>query len=144
MNTASQRLAAVLDQQIRCAEAMLETLANEGRALADGDQAALALATDAKAKVVAALEQLETERRALSSGKEPVHAEEWRRLRELIQRCKEQNQRNGALLQARAENGTIVKTVREVMLLNQTLDAALLKLSGWPSDMVAKRLKGRA
>jgi len=104
VNADSERLSIVLREQIRCAEAMLETLASESRALADGNHEALGIATEAKAKLVDALERLESERRDLASGDGATNAAEWQRLRELIARCKEQNHRNGTLLHARAEN----------------------------------------
>ena len=44
------------------------------------------------------------ERRQLAQPDDDQDADEWQRLRELIARCKEQNQRNGTLLKARAEN----------------------------------------
>lgn len=104
MSADAERLSTILGEQIRCAEAMLETLATESRALADGNQEALGLATDAKAKLVDALERLESERQGLAQRAEAAGAVEWQRLRELIARCKEQNHRNGTLLNARAEN----------------------------------------
>ena len=104
MHADAERLSTVLGEQIRCAEAMLEALASENQALADGNHEALGLATEAKAKLVDALEQLESERRALVTGDDTTDAAEWPRLRELIARCKEQNHRNGTLLNARAEN----------------------------------------
>ncbi len=97
-------LTAVLGEQVRCAEAMLETLARESEALAGGDHDALELATQAKTKLVEALEQLEARRRQLAEGDDLPAAGEWQRLRELIARCKTENQRNGALLKARADN----------------------------------------
>jgi flagellar biosynthesis/type III secretory pathway chaperone len=138
MNTDPQRLAAVLDEEIRCAEAMLEALAGENRALADGDQAALALATDAKTKVVDALEKLEAERRELARGDEPADAPEWQRLRELIGRCKEQNQRNGMLLQARAEN------VRVALKALRGSDVGLYGATGRTPSRVDARTLGTA
>jgi flagella synthesis protein FlgN len=109
----SDLLNAVLGEQIRCAEAMLETLTRESQALADGDHDGLNLATDAKAKLVDALEKLESERRTLSRQDDPSGATEWQRLRELVAECKERNQRNGTLLKARAENVRIaLKTLR--------------------------------
>lgn len=113
MNSDPQRLSAVLGEQLRCAEAMLETLTQEQQALAGGDQTSLAAATDAKAKLVDALEKLESERRALAQSDAMSSAAEWQPLRELLARCKEQNQRNGTLLTARAENvRTALKTLR--------------------------------
>lgn len=113
MNADAQRLSTLLGEQIRCAEAMLETLANENRALADGNHDALGLATEAKAKLVDALERLERERQNLVQNGGATDAAEWQRLRELIARCKEQNHRNGTLLNARAENvRTALKALR--------------------------------
>jgi flagellar biosynthesis protein FlgN len=105
MNAETQQasLNAVLGEQIRCAEAMLETLTRESAALADGNHDALELATAAKTKLVDALEKLESQRRQVAP-QDGSAGGEWQRLRELIARCKEQNQRNGTLLKARAEN----------------------------------------
>jgi flagellar biosynthesis/type III secretory pathway chaperone len=102
--TNPQRLRAVLGEQIRCAEAMLETLARESEALADGNHDALRVATDAKATLVDTLERLESERLALAEPNDTTGAADWQRLRELIASCKTQNDRNGTLLKARAEN----------------------------------------
>jgi flagella synthesis protein FlgN len=99
-----QRLHGILDEQLRCAEAMLDTLALENRALTDGDQTALRAATEAKARLVDALEKLEAERLALAQRDDALRAAEWQRLRDVIAQCKEQNDRNGVLLKARAEN----------------------------------------
>jgi flagella synthesis protein FlgN len=108
-----QRLTEVVGEQIRCAEAMLETLAAENRALTDGDHDALGAATDAKAKLVDEIERLEAERRALAGRDAAPETPEWQRLRELVARCKEQNQKNGALLRARAEHVRVaLKTLR--------------------------------
>jgi flagellar biosynthesis/type III secretory pathway chaperone len=104
MNSDSQRLNAVIGEQLRCAEAMLETLTRESQALANGDQTALGAATGTKAELVDALEKLESERRALAERDGAAGAAEWQRLREVISMCKEQNQRNGLLLKARAES----------------------------------------
>ena len=113
MNSDPQRLSAVLGEQLRCAEAMLETLTSEHQALVAGDQTALGTATDAKAKLVDALEQLEYERRALAQLDDTSGTAEWQRPRELLAMCKERNQRNGTLLTARAENVRIaLKTLR--------------------------------
>ncbi len=104
MSADAQRLSTILGEQIRCAEAMLEALAGESRALTDGDHDALKLATDAKAKLVDALERLERERRDLVLGDGAAGAADWQRLRQLVALCKERNHRNGTLLHARAEN----------------------------------------
>jgi flagella synthesis protein FlgN len=109
----SQRLTAVLDEQIRCAEAMLETLDRESKALACGDHDELGAATDSKARLVEALEKLESERRNLTEEATLGSSQEWQRLRELVTECKNRNQRNGTLLQARAQSVRIaLKTLR--------------------------------
>lgn len=100
----AQRWNAVLGEQIRCAEEMLETLARENEALAAGNHDSLASATDLKTKLVDALERLEAERRSLAEPDDGAAADSRERLHELIARCKEQNERNGVLLKARAEN----------------------------------------
>lgn len=113
MDDQSQRLSAVVGEQLRCAEAMLDALTRENQALADGDSGALGAATEAKAKLVDALEKLESERRELAPQNDAPGVPEWHRLREVIAQCKEQNQRNGLLLKARAENVRIaLKTLR--------------------------------
>jgi flagella synthesis protein FlgN len=111
MNNDSQRMTAVLSEQIRCAQAMLEALDREAQALTAGDQTALGAATDAKAKLVDALEELESERRKLEPRDEVSKGAEWQHLRDVIARCKEHNQRNGTLLKARAENVRIALKV---------------------------------
>lgn len=109
----SRRLNAVLDEQIRCAEAMLETLDRESRALAGGNHDELGAATDGKARLVEALEKLESERRNLTEEVDLGGSQEWQRLRELVTECKNRNRRNGTLLQARAESVRIaLKTLR--------------------------------
>lgn len=111
MNSDSRQLTQVLSEQIRCAEAMLEALSRESEALTAGDQSALGAATDAKAKLVDALEELESQRRKLTPLDDVPNDPEWQHLRDVIARCKEQNQRNGTLLKARAENVRIALKV---------------------------------
>jgi flagellar biosynthesis/type III secretory pathway chaperone len=113
MNADTPRLSTLVTEQIRAAEAMLETLGRESQALADGKHDALGETTAAKAQLVDALERLEAERRELAQHDDLASGPEWQRLRELIGRCKDQNQRNGTLLQARAENVRVaLKTLR--------------------------------
>ena len=111
MNSDSQRSSALIGEQLRCAEAMLETLTRENQALRDGDASALQATTEAKAALVDALEKLESERHALAAADGTVGAPESLRLREVIALCKEQNQRNGLLLKARAANVRIALKV---------------------------------
>jgi flagella synthesis protein FlgN len=99
----SQRVRAVLGEQIRCAEEMLDALAKEHAALAAGNHDSLVLATNAKGALVTELERLEAQRQQLAAAA-GADETDWARLRELVARCKEQNQKNGALLKARADN----------------------------------------
>jgi flagellar biosynthesis/type III secretory pathway chaperone len=109
----SQRWTAVLGEQIRCAETMYDTLTREHEALVDGNAESLALATDAKTRLVDVLERLEAERRELEDPGDAAADQDRRRLRDLIAHCKAQNERNGTLLKARAENVRIaLKTLR--------------------------------
>jgi flagella synthesis protein FlgN len=102
----SSELTAVMNEQIRCAEAMLRTLGQEHEALVAGDTARLASAGADKARLVETLETLEVERRSLAAaGGSAVEqgSAQWRTLLGLVAACKDQNQRNGALLKARSE-----------------------------------------
>src|SRR4029078_11086505 len=92
---------------------MLRALGEENRALIDGDAELLNRVGADKARLVAALEALETEPRALATaiethvthnGSEPSAPDaSWRMLLTLVAECKAQNQRNGALVKARSE-----------------------------------------
>jgi flagella synthesis protein FlgN len=110
----SPELAAVVNEQIRCAEAMLRTLGHENEALVAGDTALLASSGADKARLVESLEALEVERRGLAAagGPSPEQgATQWQTLLGLIAACRDQNQRNGALLKARSEQVQIVLRV---------------------------------
>jgi len=103
----SQRDAgAVLSEQVRCAEALLEALEREHKALVGGSPDDVANTSNAKAELVEALEALEAQRRALATAgaDSQLDSAEWQRLRDLIADCKQRNQRNGTLLKARADN----------------------------------------
>jgi flagellar biosynthesis/type III secretory pathway chaperone len=96
----------MLTEQIRCAEAMLQTLGRENEALVAGDTELLSSTCADKARLVESLEALEIERRNLNSaGDETAERDspQWRTLLGLISACKDHNQRNGALLKARSE-----------------------------------------
>lgn len=111
----AQELIDVLGEQIRCAEAMLDALASENAALVASQPDALGTASAAKAQIVETLERLEAKRQALAAalGDEARAAAEWQRLRGLIAECKQRNDKNGALLKARAENVRVaLKTLR--------------------------------
>jgi len=100
-------LAAVLDEQIRCAEAMLTVLDREARALEAGDAEALNETGAEKVRLVEALDGLERERRDLaavaSDSARGALDGRWQRLLELTERLKAENARNGARVEARRE-----------------------------------------
>ena len=91
----------VLDEQIRCAEAMLAALGRENAALVSGYTEVLTAVSADKARLVDSLERLDLARRGF--GDSERGSTQWRTLLELISSCKDQNQRNGALLKARSE-----------------------------------------
>jgi flagella synthesis protein FlgN len=97
--------AAIVAEQVRCAEALLETLAEEARALGKGKAEEIAAASAEKAKLVEQLEALETQRRELL-GSVPIDSSTKliARLYAIIAECRKLNERNGALLNARADN----------------------------------------
>ena len=122
MQHVSEGLIAVLQEQILCAEAMLETLGRENHALTGGDAERLNAAGADKARLVETLDALERQRRSLTDAvvagvataatgaKQPA---EWQRLLDLITECKQQNERNGALVKARSEQVRIaLRTLR--------------------------------
>ena len=117
MEPLSEGLIAVLEEQIHCAEAMLETLGRENDALLRGDAEQLNAAGASKAELVEALER---QRRSLSeavasgiaNAAPQAKGPEWQRLLELITECKQQNERNGALVKARSEQ---VRTALRVL-----------------------------
>jgi len=135
MNEMSASLVAILNEQISCAEAMLATLARENEALVAGDAELLNSAGAEKARLVEALDSLEHERRALSDaigasflsgdeGENRSRPAEWRALLDLIAECKQQNERNGALVKARSEQ------VRIALRALRGTEAALYDPSG--------------
>jgi flagellar biosynthesis protein FlgN len=125
MSEMSTSLVAILNEQISCAQEMLATLARENQALVDGDADSLNAAGAEKARLVEALDSLEHERRSLSDAigltfaaasdrsADANRPAEWRALLDLIAECKNQNQRNGALVKARSEQVRIaLRTLR--------------------------------
>jgi flagella synthesis protein FlgN len=128
-------LLAVLHEQIRCAEAMLRTLGRENQALIDGDAERLNAAGADKARLVEELEALEIERRQLTDAIEAELAPppSWEHLLGLIAECKQQNQRNGALLKARSEQ------VRAALKLLRGSESNCYDASGLTSSARAAR-----
>jgi flagellar biosynthesis/type III secretory pathway chaperone len=107
VHTVSGEVVDVLNEQIRCAEAMLRTLGRENDALVAGDVEALYSAGADKTRLVESLEALETERRNLGAGvdgdTQGRGSPEWQSLLDLISACKDWNLRNGALVKARSD-----------------------------------------
>jgi len=105
------RLADVIDEQIRCAQAMLRALDLEDEALKAGDSERLNSAGADKARLVESLEDLEQERSGLAAALELRLATledsdtggKWRELLAILEQCRQRNQRNGALVRARRE-----------------------------------------
>lgn len=123
MNDIRDSLSAVLHEQIRCAESMLDVLDRENQALVAGDADRLAATGADKARLVEALEKLEVERRDLTqaigavaasvtAGEAPQSSPEWQKLLGLVAACKERNQRNGILVKARTDQ---VRAVLKVL-----------------------------
>lgn len=115
MQSAESNLIDVLDEQITCARAMLGTLESENHALEAGDSEQLNAASADKARLVESLESLERERRELAEAlgvtpAAPGSADarrKWQELMGLIERCRDNNLRNGSLVQARREQITV-------------------------------------
>ena len=91
MQHVSEGLIAVLQEQILCAEAMLQTLGRENQALTSGDPEQLNAAGADKAQLVETLDALERQRRSLTdavatgvatAAAGATQPAEWRRLRE--------------------------------------------------------------
>jgi flagella synthesis protein FlgN len=122
MQHASEGLIAVLQEQIVCAEAMLKSLGRENRALTSGDAEELNAAGADKSQLVETLDALERQRRSLTdavaagvatAAAGAARPAEWRRLLDLIAECKQQNERNGALVKARSEQVRVaLRTLR--------------------------------
>lgn len=133
----------VLTEQIDCAQAMLAALGRESDALADGEPERLNSAGAEKARLVETLERLEAERRSLvdAIGAEVgraarVTAEpQWQSLLELVAECKARNERNGALLEARAHH------VRAALELLRAAEPGVYAASGrTPTSRSARSL----
>lgn len=123
MNSHRESLSHVLDEQIRCAEAMIDVLARENQALVDGDAERLGVTAGDKAKLVEALERLENERRTLTSaigaaaadvaqeGGSATPSAAWQALLDLVATCKDRNEHNGVLLKVRSDHVRATLTV---------------------------------
>lgn len=93
--------AALVDEQIRVAEAMLAGLDAEHRALEAGDTDGLHDAGAAKAQLVVELEGLEGQRVQRVASGDVVPESAWSRLQSLLLDCQARNQKNGELVRWR-------------------------------------------
>ena len=97
----------VIREQISSAESMLEILDQEYQALLDGDTESLNRVSAEKARVIEDLETLERARQDLAEPGQSRRADapdsHWSEVLALIEQCRERNQRNGALANARRE-----------------------------------------
>ncbi len=130
---------AVLTEQIRCAEAMLNALERENKALLDGNADGLNLVGAEKVKLMESLESLERERRLMAQVTEPPGQSEqayWKRLLELMEECRRRNERNGALVNLRREQvDQALKVLRGTEL--ELYDASGLRARGAASARAA-------
>ncbi len=97
----------VIREQVGSAESMLQILDLEYQALLDGDTERLNRASAEKARVIEDLETLERARQDLAVPGHSSAADgadsSWSEMLALIEQCRERNQRNGALANARRE-----------------------------------------
>ena len=103
---ARRRLEDVLDREIEAAQSLAETLAAERGALTGTSPEALERNAADKLRILAAIEKLESERRALcpspgAAGIAATVAERWRALMELMAGCRSANEVNGHIIHVR-------------------------------------------
>jgi flagellar biosynthesis/type III secretory pathway chaperone len=107
MNGATEALNQVVDEQIRVAEAVLEILELENKALQAGNIDSLNLAGEKKSGLVITMEQLELERELIVQSGDTVeagHRQRWDHLLDLMSECKNRNERNGELVRSRRQH----------------------------------------
>lgn len=103
---ARRRLEDVLDREIEVARTLAATLAAERSALTGDSPAAVEQKAAEKIQILAAIEELETERRRLcpapnALGLAATVAERWRALMELMAGCRSANDVNGHIIHIR-------------------------------------------
>jgi flagellar biosynthesis/type III secretory pathway chaperone len=115
---ARRRLEDVLDREIEVARALAAALAAERAALTGDSPEAVEQQAAEKIKLIAVIEQLETERRALcpapaAPGLAAAIAERWRALMELMAGCRSANDINGQIIHVRQHQvGQLIDIVR--------------------------------
>ncbi|MBI2382567.1 MAG: flagellar protein FlgN [Gammaproteobacteria bacterium] len=105
MNPAAATLEAILQGEAACAETLLATLNDEHAALLANDVERLRGATDAKLQALKRVEACGRQREALLGGRTPppesAAGRLWEKLLDVATRCRDRNQANAALLDAR-------------------------------------------
>ena len=128
--TVPSQIDAVVQEQIRCAEAMLAALDRENQALLEGNTDGLNVVGAEKVKLMESLETLERERRLMAQVPNSDTAQpHWQRLLELMEECRRRNERNGALVNLRREQvDQALKVLRGAEL--ELYDASGLRARG--------------
>ncbi|HEX3951351.1 MAG TPA: flagellar protein FlgN [Steroidobacteraceae bacterium] len=103
---ARRRLEDLLDREIEFARVLAGAIADEKAALTGDSPAAVEKTAAEKIRVLETIEHLEQERRALcaspaSPGIAATVVERWRRLMELMARCRAANEVNGHIIHVR-------------------------------------------
>jgi flagellar biosynthesis/type III secretory pathway chaperone len=106
MDQDARRLQDVLDREIEAAHSLAATLAAERTALAGDSPTAVEQKAAEKIQILALLEKLEAERRALCGSPDDLGlgstiAHRWRALMELMAGCRTQNEINGHIIHVR-------------------------------------------
>jgi flagellar biosynthesis/type III secretory pathway chaperone len=128
----------VLGEQLALARAMLDVLDCEHRALLDGDTESLNRTGADKARLVEDLEALEAARRDFSGGV-AGDGDAWREILVVLEQCRLNNQRNGALANARRDQIALA-----LEILRNDEQRGLYDQSGTVDRGVAARCFGEA
>ncbi|HXA36389.1 MAG TPA: flagellar protein FlgN [Steroidobacteraceae bacterium] len=114
----ARRLQEVLDREIEAARSLAATLDAERAALTGDSPQAVEQKAAEKIQILAAIEQLEAERRSLCAvpdapGFGATVAERWRALLEVMAGCRAQNEVNGHIIHVRQHQiGQLMDIVR--------------------------------
>jgi flagellar biosynthesis/type III secretory pathway chaperone len=114
---ARRRLEDVLDREIDVARSLAATLASERAALTGDSPQAVEQKAAEKIQLLAAIEKLEAERRALwavpNLGLAATIADRWRALMELMAGCRTANEINGHIIHVRQHQvGQLIDIIR--------------------------------
>jgi flagellar biosynthesis/type III secretory pathway chaperone len=118
MEQNARRLQDVLDREIEAARSLAATLDAERAALTGDSPQAVEQNAAEKIQILAAIEQLEAERRSLCAAADvpgfgATVAERWRALLEVMAGCRTQNEVNGHIIHVRQHQiGQLIDIVR--------------------------------